>query len=476
MKRFQSSDSSLPAGHPLARRSFLKGVAATGALALGGGLLSACGGTASPGESGTSADNAGAGTTAAASGGATSAAAGGSGSGGNKTLTLMLASWVDQGFITDVMMGSAAKSIGAELKLVTVDDGTYPAQAAAAQKAGQAPDLIFWTAQGATALLASGVKLADLDSYVATEDKAAFYSADYDANTIDGKIKGLGFRCNCRGIVYRGDYAKSAGLTVPDSWTFDEFGKFATALNVDNHIGFGFEAKTGDGRSSSNFLPLIWSTGSPFVTGGDGAWKPGFTKDQMTQVMQFYYDAVHTWKSTPSDAGTWGYENTDGNFAKGLLASYSAGPFVYPNSKNYPETLQNLAVGPLPHISKPTTFWEEHTLFIHGDSANQDLAWKFIEAMRGEETQNLIATRTGDAQLAVRKAANEAITDPFVQGFAGLLDNAVVPEPVPIAPLMNNAVLPAIQSVSLKDTAPADAAAALIAAMEKELETINAQK
>ncbi|GAA2008576.1 extracellular solute-binding protein [Nakamurella flavida] len=385
----------------------------------------------------------------------------------------MLASWVDQGFITDVMQNSAAASIGATLKIVTVDDGTYPAQASAAQKAGQAPDLIFWTAQGATALLASGVNLAPLDQYVASEDKAAFYEQDYQANTIDGKIMGLGFRCNCRGIVYHGDYAKAAGLTVPTTWSFDEFGQFAKALNVDDHIGFGFEAKTGDGRSSSNFLPLIWSTGASLVKGAPGSWEVGFTQDQMAQVMQFYYDSVHTWQSTPAEVGTWGYEQTDGNFAKGLLASYSAGPFVYPQSKSYPQTLENLALAPLPNAGTPATFWEEHTLFIQGEGKQQDLAWKFIEAMRSEETQELIANRTGDAQLAVRKASNSSITDPFIKGFGDLLPTAVVPEPVAIAPIMNNAVLPAIQAVTLSDTPPADAAAALITAMQGELQTIN---
>lgn len=434
---------------PIGRRGFLSGLAATGAIAAGGALLSACSSNSSKGSSG------------------------GGGGGGDKTLTLMLASWVDQGFLSDVMQGSAAASIGAKLKIVTVDDGTYPAQAAAAQKSGNPPDVIFWTAQGLTALLAGGVNIAPLDSYVTSEDKSAFYQQDYDANTLNGKLYGLGFRCNCRGIVYHKDYAASANLTVPTSWSFDEFGKFASALNTNGHTGFGFEAKTGDGRSSSNFLPLIWSTGAPLVTGGAGAWKVGFTPEQMTTVMKFYSDSVHTWKSTPAEVGTWGYDNTDGNFAKGTLASYSAGPFVYPNSKNYPDTLKNLAVAPLPNAGKQTTFWEEHSLFIHNDSKNKDLAWKFLEAMRSEATQKLIAGRTGDAQLAVRKSSNETISDPFIKSFSTLLDQAVVPEPVNIAPIMNNAVLPAIQSVTLKDTAPADAAATLIKNMQTQLDLIN---
>ncbi|GGL99478.1 extracellular solute-binding protein [Nakamurella endophytica] len=460
------------------RRTFLRGVAGLGAAGLAGGLLSACGSDSGGGSSSSASSSSGSSSSSAAAGGSTGSASSsssstGGGGGGGGTLTVMLASWVDPGFLNDVFQNSAAKKIGAKLKVVTVDDGTYPAQAAAAQKSGNPPDVIFWTAQGITGLQGAGVKLLALDDYIKTEDKSAFYEQDYAANTIDGKVYGLGFRCNCRGIVYHADYAKAAGLTTPATWTFDEFGQWAAKLNTDGHVGFGFEAKSGDGRSSSNFLPLIWSTGAPMVTGGPGTWKIGPSQEQFQQVMQFYYDTVNTWHCSPKAVGTWGYPETDGNFSKGSLASYSAGPFVVPNSQKYPNTLKNLAVAPVPHATKQTTFWEEHALFIHADSKQQDLAWQFIEAMRSEETQKLIVGRTGDAQLAVRKSANAAITDPFLKSFGTLLDDAQVPEPVAIAPIMNNAVLPAIQQVTLNGTSAADAAKSLITNMQAQLDLIN---
>jgi multiple sugar transport system substrate-binding protein len=454
-----------PSGFP--RRTLLRGAAGIGAAGIAGGLLAACG------SSNNSGGSSGSSVAPTSGGGSTAPTSGGGGGGGDKTLTVMLASWVDPGFLNDVFQGSAAKSIGVKLKVVTVDDGTYPAQAAAAQKSGNPPDVIFWTAQGIPSLRSAGVNLLALDSYISSEDKSQFYAQDYQANTIDGKVYGLGFRCNCRGIVYHGDYAKAAGLTTPTTWTFDEFGQWATKLNTDGHTGFAFEAKSGDGRSSSNFLPLIWSTGAPLVSGAAGSWKIGFTQEQIQQVMQFYYDTVNTWHCTPKAVGTWGYPQTDENFAKGTLASYSAGPFVVPNSQKYPDTLKNLAVAPIPHANKQTTFWEEHALFIHGDSKQQDLAWQFIEAMRSEETQKLIAGRTGDAQLAVRKSVNASITDPFLKSFGALLDDAQVPEPIGIAPIMNNAVLPAIQQVTLNGTSAADAAKTLMTNMQAQLDLIN---
>lgn len=413
-------------------------------------------------------------TTAALAACAPTPSSGSTSGSGTKTLNLMLASWVDASFIRDVMQKSAADPLGVKLNLMTVDDGTYPAQAAAAQKSGQVPDLIFWTAQGIPSLQAAGVKLADLTSYAKTENQSDFYAQNYKASTIDGKLYGLGFRCNTRGLVYRKDIAEAAGLTAPESWTFDEFGKFATGLNSSSVNGFAFEAKVGDGRASSNFLPLLWSTGAPLVTGGAGSFTIGFSDEQAQKVLQFYYDAVNTWKSTPKDVANWGYQETDSKFAKGTLASYSAGPFVFANVEQYPDTKKNLAVAPLPNAGTPASFWEEHTLMIHQDAPNRDLAEQFLKNMRSVKTQTVIAGREGDAQLSVRPQVNAtAITNDVLKGFAKILDTAVVPEPINIAPLMNNAILPAIESVCLGSASVQAAAGTLRTNFQKALDQIN---
>lgn len=399
---------------------------------------------------------------------------GSSGGGGDKTLNVMLASWVDPAFIEEVMQKSAAAPLGVKLNLMTVDDGTYPAQALAAQKAGDVPDLIFWTAQGIPTLLATGVKLADISEYAASEDQAAFYSQNYEASTIGDKLYGLGFRCQSRGIAYRADYADKAGLKVPTSWSFDEFGEFTAGITDGKQYGFAFEAKVGDGRASSNVLPLLWSTGAKVVTGEAGAFETGFTREQLTTALSFYSDAVHKWKSTPADVSTWGYQETDGNFAKGVVGSYSAGPFVFQQVQQFADTRDNLAVAPLPNAGTQTSFWEEHTLMVHEDSPRRDLALEFLANMRSVETQSLIASREGDAQLSVRSEVNASeIKNEALKGFGALLDDAVVPESVNIAPIMNNVLLPAIGAVSAKNDAVEKAVDSAMTAMESTLAELN---
>lgn len=419
----------------LSRRTLLRGAGLGAAVAGTGALLAACAPTSS-------------------------------GSKDPKTLNLMIPSWVDPKFIADIMQGSAAGAIGAKINLITTDDGTYPAQAAAAQKAGKSPDLLMWTAQGIPAFQAAGVKLAGLDDYAKDEKKEDFYPQDYTSNSIDGVLYGLGYRADCRGIVYNSSFG---GADVPTSWSLDEFGAWAAGLKGSGHDAFGYEAKPGDGRSSSNILPLFWSTGKPFVVKEGSSWKVGFTADDIEPIMKFYYDSVHTWGITPSEVANWGYQETDSKFAQGTLASYSAGPFVIANTQKFPDTAKAMKLAPLPQVNKPANFWEELSFMVHADSKKKDLAWQFIQAMRSVDVQAQIVSRTSDAWLGVRPAANDTISDPFLKSFAPLLAQAVVPEPVNVAPAFNEAILPTIGDIALNKTQPAAAAASLVSLMTTAL-------
>jgi ABC-type glycerol-3-phosphate transport system substrate-binding protein len=182
---------------------------------------------------------------------------------------------------------------------------------------------------------------------------------------------------------------------------------------------------------------------------------------------------VNKWKITPAAVANWGYQDTDSKFAKGTLASYSAGPFVTANVQKYPDTLQNLKIASLPYATKPANFWEELSFMVHKDSKKKDLAWKFIEAMRSQTIQQTIVDRTADAWLGVRVAANESITDPILKSFVPLLKQAVVPEPININLVMNQAVFPALDAMALKGTKPEQATKQMIANMHLALAQLN---
>lgn len=408
-----------------------------------------------------------------------SSGSGGSASGSDKsTITLLTSLAAQNPALVPMWQKKVADPLGLRIKIITVEDAQLPQQAASAMQSGAAPDIIWWTAQGVPGVLAGGTKLAALNSYVnSSPDKNEFYPQDFDAGKINGQIYSLGIGVDARGIVYRDDYVSQAGLTVPESWKADQFGQWTAALTpklkAPGRYGFAYEGKVGDGRFSATFLPLVWSTGTAFVEQQGGKWQIAFQHEQLQRVMQFLSDTVHTWRSVPTDAANWGYQDTDGNYAKGVTASYTAGPFINGTSAQYPNTLTNTKVAPMPYFDQPTTSWGEWAVMIPDAAKDHDKSWKFIEGIRSLDAQTAMVAQKTDTLLSVRKKANATIADPILKGFAPLLDNGRVFELINISPIMDTAVFPAIDSMILRNTSPADATAALINNMKTALSQIN---
>lgn len=368
----------------------------------------------------------------------------------------------------------AAEPLGVELKFVTVADGTFPSQALAAQQAGNPPDIIQWSTQGAPVLKASGLALEPLDSYITgSENKADFFPQDYASGTIDGQVYAVGFNCDSRALAYRGDWAANAG-PVPASWDADEFGAWVAKLGGPKRTAFGWEAKTADGRGSSNFLPLLWSTGASVVTKQGDKWAIGFTESQFATVLDFYSKLIGTYRATPKEVAGWGYPDTDGGFSKGTLGAYSVGPWVTAICADFPDVLKNIKCAPLPNLGTPTSFWSESGLMLHSGSPNKDKAWQFIANMRSQKAQDAMTAREGNTQGSPRISSNEKLADPLMKQWAAQLEVAVVPEPIDIHVVMDNVVYPAMQEVALKGTSPAEAAKSAMQNMETALTQLNA--
>jgi ABC-type glycerol-3-phosphate transport system substrate-binding protein len=393
------------------------------------------------------------------------------GSGGSKDELVIMTTAPPTGALLKRQQELAGDPLGVKLRYVSVADATYPSQAAATQQTGDVPDILQWTSQGAASLIGGGVALLPLNDRISSEDDD-FYQQDYDAGTVKGDVYAVGTGVSTRVIAYRGDFAADAG-PVPTQWSGDEFLAWAAKLKGPNREGYGWEAKTGDGRGSSNFLPLLWSTGARVVVEDGDAWKIGFTKDQLAQVLSFYSDAVYKYSAVTRDVGGWGYPETDGGFQKGNLASYSAGTFITPVVAEYPDTLNNLMTAPLPDFGQQSSFWEQGGLMIHAQSERQDLAWEYISLIRSKELQDANAKDPAFGALSVRRSSNELIEDPVLKTFLASTEFAQAPEPINSHIYMDAVMYPAMQEVTLNQADPKDAADRAMTAMESVMSQIN---
>jgi len=344
-------------------------------------------------------------------------------------------------------------------------------QILAATQAGKPPDIIVWSSGYVPTVLGAGVPLLPLDEYVAQEEKGIFYPQDREASTVNGKQYGVGYAVQNRGIAYRKDLSQRANAPVPDTWSFDEFVAWTTKMTSADTAGFGFEAKQSDVRFPSNFLPLLWSTGARLVVRDGSAWKIGFDAAQMEKVLSFYKNIVQA-KAAPKDIITWGYEKTDPALGKGLIASYSTGPFEQYQLVQFPEIRKVVGVAPLPNGGRATNYWEESELMIHAGSKNQDNAWKLIEQLRSADAQKIILNQQKNG-LSPRQDVNAGITDSWLQEFTKLLPQAAVAEPVDSFTIFSKAIGPAIGNMLVQGTSPADATKQLMDNMQSVLPQLS---
>lgn len=427
----------------LSRRTMLRGMG-IGAAAIGGGaLLAAC---TPGGSSNTASDELLIGTTLAPEGDALKEA---------------------QKYTGD--------PIGVKLKYQTLQGDNIASQLAAMQQVKRLPDVILVSAGYVSTMLAAGLRLEPLEGYAASgEDTSDFYDADFASASVDGHLYMSNFSVSCRTIAYRSDLAEAGGAgTPPETWDGDTFGKFAKAMTTPDIAGFGWEAKTGDPRAPSNWIPLLWSTGAEVVKGTAGKWETGFTADQFATLMQFYSDMIFKHGATPTDVGGWGYPETDGGFNKGVLASYSSGPFVRSIVAQTPEVNDTLAAAPLPNLGTPSNFFEGFGYSIFADSTRKDKAYEFTQLMRSQEQQDRMMTREGNAGSGIRRSSNAKIADPYVAFFPSQFDIARPQDPIDIQPINNSVVMPAMQRIALERANPRDVAAEAITAMDAILEQLN---
>lgn len=366
-------------------------------------------------------------------------------------------------------MGTDKLGFNLEWKAQTQDN--IISQVLAAAQNGSPPDIIVWSSGFLSTVLAAGVPLLALEGYVAQQEKGVFYDQDREAALINGKQYAVGFDVEPRGLAYRKDIAQKVGATVPEAWTFDEFVDWATKMSTGGLAGFAFEAQQGDVRFPSNFLPLLWSTGADLVVRDGKGWKIGFQQAQMEEVMAFYNNIVQA-KAAPKDVVTWGYAKTDAGLVKGVIASYSTGPFEQYQLVQFPKIREVIGVAPLPNAGTPTNYWEESIVMIHSGSKNQDNAWKLIDHLRSAAIQKTLVESSKNS-LSPRKDVNSEIADPWLQQFSKVLPQSKVPEPIDSFAIFSKAIGPAMGDMLANGKSPADATKELMQKMQSVLPELS---
>jgi multiple sugar transport system substrate-binding protein len=234
---------------PMSRRAFLRSVSLGAGLLALTPLIQACGGSAAPAATQAPAAKAteapAAAATKAPEAKAVEPTKAPATSGGAKTQITFIAMDYDQNLTKDTtaLMDAFNKSqdkVEAKVEVVGWPDGETVLLTRIG--AGQAPDIANHSSGGLLMFNAAGEN-EPLDDHLGADFLKPFVKSSLDAFTVEGKLIGMPYFLDPRGMYWRTDLFEKAGLKVPDTW--DDVIQVAKALTKPPDM-YGFGMDNGD--------------------------------------------------------------------------------------------------------------------------------------------------------------------------------------------------------------------------------------
>lgn len=316
---------------------------------------------------------------------------------------------------------------------------------------GNVPDLVWGLPEYIGEFYNMGM-ISDLTSYYETwEDKSALSEAVINAMTIDSKIIGVPYEMTVRAyLVHENDFGETK---IPTTWeellALSSFktdtGKYATTL-----------ACTGV-RSPQELLVYLAQNDVQICSAQeDGKYKNTWKEnpaelEKAAKVFQFYKDMIYK-GIVDANAKNWGWEETDENFATGIVASYVSGNWLAEREKSNTDIMADVKILPIPYPAdgKAATYMECKPLFIMEGSEKKDEAFSLATAFCGKEWQT--------AAFLNRSPRSDVSADTkWSKDFTALADTGITFPPVTLSGI-TQAMQDSIAKVLQEGKTPTEAA------------------
>lgn len=308
------------------------------------------------------------------------------------------------------------------------------------------------------------------DRFNAWADKDQFEVATLTPLTIQGKLWGLPYNTNARGLIYRKDILEEQGLEVPTTWTeFVETGRKITELTNKEIFGVFVCTLVGDPRAAQEFISWYYQVSDKkdmFDVSGESPKFVG-TVEQLEKVLTLYDELFKGDNPAcdPNQRGT-GWPVEDPGYVAGQWAMCPMGTWLWgrrTESDTAKENLEkNSAVTALPVAEGgvPATYLEVKPIMLNAYSKNIDQAWELMKFICSKEQQGMWLADSGG--IPARKDSLEM--DVFkgdiswwIQSFAAEIPKSVAMAPVNWGPV-SEANLRAVNYVIYGEKTPHDAA------------------
>lgn len=332
---------------------------------------------------------------------------------------------------------------------------------------GNLPDVIWALPEYVGEFYKLGI-LEDLTSaWDDWDDRDQVSEAVKEAMTIDGKIIGFPYEATTRAYLVHDNLLSEAGVEVPKTWSeiLDEGAK------VEESTGSYLYGLAASGvRAPQELLVYLAQKGLVIAEQqADGGYKNTWNDNadelaKAAEVFAFYQDLIESGAVNPNSA-TYGWEETDENFATGMSASYVTGNWLAEREDSNPDTMADISVHPIP---KPeggveATYLEAKPMMVMATSKSMDCAVELAKWNASEEWQK--------AAFPNRSALSSVSEDSkWVRDFQALQEYGVSYPPVALGGV-TQAMIDAIAMALQEGAAPEDVASFLSEEINSSLES-----
>ena len=250
---------------------------------------------------------------------------------------------------------------------------------------------------------ASTGALANISSLVnGWSDKSDVVSGMLANDTQNGNVYGVPWFGGVRGIWYRTDQFKAAGITNPPA-TWAQLTADAQKLMAKYPGTYGIGAPSND---TDAIVSFIWGAGGQIATQSNGKWTAQLTSPAAEAGIKFYVDLYNSYHLSPAkyigqtELGNIGAISGGANedFALGKLDMYIDGPWA---SANFPANAvgkSDWASFPIPSENGPNpapAFAGGSDLGIWASSKDKSADWHLVQEMDSTSNSTSFANLQG---------------------------------------------------------------------------------
>jgi multiple sugar transport system substrate-binding protein len=325
----------------------------------------------------------------------------------------------DATVLNDVLAGYQADNPDLELELTLIPADEYRTKLQAAIAAGTGPDIAQLYTEAQVQFISGGAFAAVPDGLV---DSGDFFSGAWDSGLVDGVAYSVPWYAYTYALVYRSDFAESAGAAAPTTW--EETVPFFSSLQ-DGGAVHGLGAEVGWGiYNGQDVGSYIWQAGGELLSEDGAEW----TLDTPEVIEALEFNASYFTSGVASLDGP-GFLDAQPYFVEGKTGAMITGPWVIGALDGVAGedgwTASHVATAPVPAGAGGNIgaiaggSWG-----VLADSDNPESAWKVIRELSAPATQ--VAQFEAYSSLPAIESAwdDPAIADqPLLAAFFTQLQN-----------------------------------------------------